>query len=55
MAGAVKHMKRSHRSYGKNVDFRGFENHAFKVASAKEHKSLFDRIKGAVLHKHQDK
>lgn len=41
MAGRVKHMKRSHRSYG-NAGysvFRDFERHASSVAYAKQGKN----------------
>ena len=42
MAGRVKHMKRSHRSYG-NAGysvFRDFERHASSVAYAKQGKNM---------------
>jgi hypothetical protein len=45
MAGAIKHMKRSHRSYGKNVDFRMFERKAQIKRAQLENKSLFQTIK----------
>lgn len=46
MAGRVKHMKRSHRSYGKNQsEFGRFEARAYSVKSAKKSRkdNLFSR------------
>lgn len=54
MAGAVKHMQRSHKTYGKNIDFRAFERKATVVRNQKEQKSLFEKIFGK-FHKHQSK
>lgn len=45
MAGALKHKQRSHRSYGKNRDFKAFERKAQIKADDKANKSLFDKIK----------
>lgn len=40
MATAKKHMERSHRSYGKNVDFSAFERKA-KIKKAKKERAGF--------------
>ena len=45
MSGAVKHMQRSHKTYGKNVDFKAFERKAQAKKVRKENKSLFDSLK----------
>ena len=44
MAGAIKHMERSHRSYHKNVDFSDFERKAKVKEVKKEQKSFFDKL-----------
>lgn len=49
MAGALKHMLRSHRSYHKNVDFTDFHRKAsFAEAKKMQRMSLLDMIKAAV-------
>ena len=45
MAGALKHKQRSHRSYGKNRDFKAFERKALIKTEAKNTKSFFDKFK----------
>ena len=50
MAGAVKHMERSHRSHRTNyAAFNQFHRHAFKVSNAKEQrKTLGQRLSAMV-------
>lgn len=51
MAGAVKHMERSHRSYATRHQgvFNGFHRNAYKVATMKEsRKTLGQRLAGVI-------
>lgn len=55
MAGALKHMQRSHRSYHKGVDFTGFHRKArFKEAQKQQRASLVDMLK-TVVHRTAEK
>ena len=61
MAGAVKHMERSHRSHtNNNPEFRKFSMRAIKTSEQKgirksAVKSMGERIKKAFSRKHQDR
>lgn len=49
MAGALKHMLRSHRSYRKGVDFTSFNRNAhYATAKKMQRMSLLDMIKAVV-------
>lgn len=56
MAGARKHMERSHRSYGqKDKSFRRFKMKAISTGDQKmQRKSVMESLK-ALIHRHQDK
>jgi len=55
MAGALKHMERSHRGYHKNVDFTDFHRKAkYKEAQKLQRMSLTDMLR-KVIHRTADK
>lgn len=55
MAGALKHMQRSHRGYHKNVDFTNFHRKAiFREAKKQQRASLIDKLKN-IVHRTTDK
>lgn len=55
MAGALKHMQRSHRGYHKNVDFTNFHRRArYKEAQKLQRASLVDMLKN-IVHRTADK
>lgn len=55
MAGALKHMQRSHRKYRKNIDFTDFHRKArYKEAQKMQRASLVDMLR-KVIHRTADK
>lgn len=55
MAGAVKHMKRSHRSYNTSKPFSDFERKAQVKKSRKESKGFFEELKAQLFHRTTNK
>lgn len=55
MSSRLKHKQRSHKTYGKNVDFRPFVNKANAKKIRTENKSFFQSIKSALFRRKTSK